>query len=69
MFFLLVPASISKKFEREHSNHQCSEYTAVGTTFSPPSLSEYQYLGSSYFQKNPSPDDYNDGNKCFLEGD
>lgn len=54
IFFLFATTSICKKLEREHSDHQCSEYTAAGMKFSPASLSEYQYLGSS----NGSKDDF-----------
>lgn len=54
IFFLFATTSICKKLEREHSDHQCSEYTAAGMKFSPASLPEYQYLGSS----NGSKDDF-----------
>lgn len=52
IFFLLATTSINRKLEREHSDHQCSEYTASGMKFSPASLSEYQYIGSSNGNKN-----------------
>lgn len=53
IFFLLATTNITKKkLEREHSHHQCSEYTAAGIKFGPASLSEYQYLCSSNGNKN-----------------
>lgn len=52
-YFSYLPQQISqKKLEREHSHHQCSEYTAAGIKFGPASLSEYQYLCSSNGNKN-----------------